>query len=129
MGYRSDVALVLTFDGVQFFHSRLKDDDIYISVQNFLNRADEHYVDTATGAEVWYWEWIKWYAGDICAYTEPTVIEEILGLLDEKDFRFIRLGEEDDDVQNRGMFFDNPFNVDIVRYINVEEPPGSTRNS
>lgn len=123
MGYRSDVALVLSGNGVKFLKHRLgEDNDLCVTITNFLNHADAHYADNTSGAEVWFWKWMKWYARDTNVYDEPCFIEDTLQLLDEKDFRFIRLGEEDDDFQNIGTYFDNPFRVDLVRYIQIEAP-------
>jgi len=130
MGYRSNVALVLSKDGVKFFHARLTaptmNNDLQVCIRNFLNHANTYYVDDSTGAEVWYWEWVKWYAGDTGAYAEINFIEDTLQLLDEKDFRLIRVGEEDNDSENTGTYFDNPFNVDFVRFISIDEPAGNT---
>ena len=76
MGYRSNVALVLSKDGVKFFHARLTaptmNNDLQVCIRNFLNHADTYYADDSTGAEVWYWEWVKWYqdTGELELYFE-----------------------------------------------------------
>jgi hypothetical protein len=36
------------------------------------------------------------------------------------DYRFIRLGEDDDDTEYRGGYTDNPFGMYIVRCINFD---------
>ena len=39
-----------------------------------------------------------------------------------EDFRFIRIDEEDDDIETRGGFWENLFNMDLQRGISLEEP-------
>jgi hypothetical protein len=64
MGYRSDVGIALTKKGVATLQEKLASkevsEELRASVKRLLSHADEHYSDAASGAEVWYWEWIKW---------------------------------------------------------------------
>ena len=60
MGYRSDVGLALTKMAIETLHSKLAEEkvseELRTSVKRLLTHADEHYTDTASGAEVWYWD-------------------------------------------------------------------------
>lgn len=44
-------------------------------------------------------------------------MENLLQDLDEQDYLFIRVGESDDDTEYRGGFWENPFNMCLVRGI------------
>ena len=48
-------------------------------------------------------------------------IENLLAELDWKDFLFIRIGEDYDDTEVRGDFWDNPFEIRLERSINICE--------
>lgn len=95
MGYRSDVGLALTKNGVDTLHTKLDSqevsDELRSKVNNLLGHSDEHYTDKDTGAEIWYWEWIKWYGGDCVYYEDIKFIEDTLKSLDDDDYRFIRM--------------------------------------
>ena len=58
MGYRSDVGLALTRQGVATLHEKLAarevSEDLRTSVKKLLAHAHRHYMDAAGGAEVWY---------------------------------------------------------------------------
>ena len=56
MGYRSIVCLALTKHGIDVLHHRLEDlsvdSELREEVNDFFERADKHYVDVKSGAEV-----------------------------------------------------------------------------
>ena len=124
MGNYSDVGLALTKKGVETLHSKLAEEkvseELRTSVKRLLAHADEHYTDSASGAEVWYWEWIKWYDCYPAGYQDVCFIIEVLQELDDEDYRFIRIGEEDDDTEMSGRFWDNPFDMYLTRGINFQ---------
>jgi hypothetical protein len=119
MGYRSDVGLALTRQGVATLHEKLAarevSEDLRASVKKLLAHAHRHYTDAASGAEVWYWEWIKWYDCYPCGYQDICFIMDTLKELDDEDYRFIRIGEDYDDTEVRGSFWDNPFDFELTR--------------
>ena len=49
-------------------------------------------------------------------------IEHMLAELDWSDFLFIRIGEELDDIDTRGSFWDNSFDLGISRSIILSTP-------
>lgn len=118
MGYRSDIALVLTKSGVKQFKNAMEKVDSQVATEAYalLNSADDHRFDEETGAEMWLWTSIKWYTSFYpdCKFIENTVLD-----LPCEEYLFCRIGEELEDNQEKGEFTDNPFEIDIVRYINV----------
>ena len=126
MGYRSEVAIALSKTGTETLHAKLSSPDVSeelrCSVTNLLGYAEQHYIDQTTGAEMWYWDWIKWYGGNFAYYENIKFIEDTLAALEDDEYRFIRIGEEYEDVELSGTFWDNPFELELVRGINISEP-------
>ena len=84
MGYRSDVALVLSPQGIKELNATLDDskisDNTRSSLCHLLENADDKQEDTSTGSKIWYWEWIKWYP----EFSEISILEELMSdLADE----------------------------------------------
>ena len=119
MGYRSDVGIALTKKGIATLQDKLASQDISeelrARVKELLAHADRHYTDAASGAEVWYWEWIKWYDCYPVGYQDISFIMDALNELDDEDYRFIRIGEEYDDTEVSGEFWENPFDFELTR--------------
>ena len=44
-------------------------------------------------------------------------IEQLMAELPDEDFRFIRIGEDYDDTEMRGGFWDDPFGMELTRSI------------
>ena len=126
MGYYSDIGLALAVNGVTELHKRLDDmgsnSQTRQDILGFLSSAEHHYTDTETKAEVWYWKSVKWYIGDPKYYPEVDFVESMLADLDEDDFRFIRIGDDYDDTEVRGYFWDNPFDLELARSITIKAP-------
>ena len=124
MGYHSEVAIVLSKTGTETLRTKLTEVDIDLrnSVNDLLGYAAQHYIDQTTGAEMWYWDWIKWYGGNFAYYENIKFIEDTLAALENDEYRFIRIGEEYEDVELSGSFWDNPFELELVRGINMAEP-------
>ena len=120
MGYRSAVGLTLTKAGVEELNKILQtvNEERRNAASNLLQCADIHYSDNRSGAELWYWEWLKWYP----EYLDVSVFEELMDEVDYEDFRFIRIGEDEDDTENRGDFRENPFEMDLRRDIFMMKP-------
>ena len=121
MGYRSDVGLALKQPAVHTLHQKLnaldKNSEAFSVVSDFLVYADKLLEDADSGAEVYLWEGIKWYE----EFSDVSFIENLLAELDWKDFLFIRIGEDYDDTEVRGDFWDNPFEIRLERSINIYE--------
>lgn len=115
MGYRSEVAFVLSNKASNLLIEKLDtlSKEEKKDVQSLLEHFDEHHVHES-GAELYYWTWIKWYP----EYIAVSVIEDFLRSLEEEDFYFIRLGEELGDIEQFGYFYDNPFELHVNCSIN-----------
>ena len=115
MGYRSDVGLALKQPAVHTLHQKLnaldKNSEAFSVVSDFLVYADKHLEDADSGAEVYLWEGIKWYE----EFSDVGFIENLLTELDWSNFLFIRIGEDYDDTEARGDFWENPFDLKLTR--------------
>ena len=90
MGYRSEVVLAIRA-GVEVPPEIQADLDAIFP--------DERRV--ATGV-LYHNGWVKWYGYDINDNPEPTRITRWLDLLDWDDFHFMRMGEDDGDMEEDG---------------------------
>lgn len=117
MGYRSEVGLVLTRAGVDVLNKKLAGPEVSEEtrkeVESLLAYAAYHYIDSDSGAEVWLWDWIKWYPD----YQDIALLGALMNELEDEDYRFIRIGEEYDDTEVRGGFWENPFGLELNRSI------------
>lgn len=120
MGYRSDVALALTSKGVDHFKTMLDSDTTSPAareqVPRLLGWADKHLVED-DGSESWYWELIKWYKYRPEDFADVDFFERLMGELDEEDYYFVRIGEDNDDSEVRGAWIGNPFGITFCREI------------
>ncbi|HAG80416.1 MAG TPA: hypothetical protein DCL61_04395 [Cyanobacteria bacterium UBA12227] len=121
MGYTSDVAFILKFEITEQFHDyiqRYDNDDK--SVAELMNECKQT-VKSDSGDILYYWEFIKCSSGNAAVF----VIERFIDQLDIEDksdkYLFIRMGEEWDDIEERGYFGDrygnNVFLIEVVREI------------
>ena len=69
----------------------------------------QHHEDADTGAEVYLWNYVKWYDD----FKEVSFLEELMQELNEQDYLFIRTGEDYDDTEVQGYFWDNPFDLKL----------------
>lgn len=120
MGYRSDVCLALNSAGVAALKEALASPDTSeknrSEVESLLAYADKHLVDAESGSECWKWNDVKWY-NDPVYYPDVDFVEGFISELDEDNYRFIRVGEDYDDVDVRGWWTDDPFGVTLCREI------------
>nr|DAZ46856.1 MAG TPA: hypothetical protein [Caudoviricetes sp.] len=90
MGYRSDVGIMCQPKAYEMFK---KEFDV-ICPHKVLQRDDYHLL---------IWEWVKWYSD----FDDVAKVEEIMGELEDHEdedgygYKFLRLGEEDTDVEDR----------------------------
>lgn len=120
MGYRSDVALALTGKGVEQVRLALASPETSASareqVTQLLDCAEKHHTE-ADGSEFWFWGQIKWYTNWPEDYAAVYFIDTVLSRLDEEEFYFVRIGEEYDDNEIRGLWWDSPFGISLCREI------------
>ena len=123
MGYRSDVGLVLSKHGVSVLQNHLRDTDLSETVKedvrNLLTHADAHFRDETTGSEAWMWESIKWYETESHYFQDVRFVADTIRELPEDEYYFIRIGEDYEDVDVQGGFWDNPFGMSLERRIAI----------
>lgn len=113
MGYRSKAALCLTAEGEQRLQKKLSEVEKTTSTdyfttgksftENFAVRKD------ADGAVLRHWDWYKWYS----EFPEIQFITEFMNELDYSDYYFCRIGENIDDIECTGGFYENPFMLHV----------------
>lgn len=115
MGYRSDVGLAVKEDLLQEALCLLTDEK-GIDMREIINDrlfklADVH--EVLDGWALYVWEGWKWYT-DVEEYSEVVWLDKVLREWMEQDkgdqFTFVRIGEEDDDVDEWGNRND-PFDL------------------
>ena len=104
MGYRSEVVFKLSEAAEQgLLHVAELDPELKELLKNMHDEAAT-ISDTSEG--VYYYEWVKWYPGD----PQVDMIMDFFKQLDsegrEDEYGFIRLGEDDSDVELLGSPFD-----------------------
>lgn len=115
MGYRSEVALCLNENGKNALKVMLKKANKKTQkiVRKFLAQSDKHLVDSESSCELWFWDWIKWYPD----YPEIKFMENLLMEMNMENFLFMRIGEDSDDSEIQGVYWDNPFGMYLSRSI------------
>jgi hypothetical protein len=94
MGYRSDVFLRIAEPLVEVVQAAAKLDPKLEEILKEGECGDGMIVPKTD----FYWESIKWYD----SYPEIQAIEGMLDDLDEDDYGFIRLGEDQGDIEQKG---------------------------
>ena len=115
MGYYSEVGLCLTKDAKALLEKAIQDHPNKgerVEIQSFFSWPTVH-ENTRTGIVAYVWENTKWY--EDFAYVQ--LVEGLMGQLDAKDYLFILLGDDYDDCETRGAFWNNPLCMGIERKI------------
>lgn len=120
MGYRSDVGLVMTKTAVDKLKQKLTEwnSPLRQTILTLLGEETSEHHKYSTGEELWLWEGIKWYD----TYQEVQALEVFLGGLASEEYLFIRIGEELDDVETDGTFWENTPQMAISRSIEFLQP-------
>ena len=118
MGYRSEVCIGLTDDGMRLLrtmmdhlpddheaHSLLKDAQ---TMRGCGPWSDGHKDSTTDCEDKMHWDYIKWYEGYECVEFVERFLSECIP---EEDYRFVRIGEESDDVEERGEYWDAEIHI------------------
>ena len=116
MGYYSDVALCLSLAGAQ----KLEDELAKVRMlKNMENQEDmeqiESFFDSSAlkveseDAVLYVWKRLKWYEHMAAEFPHIRFMRDFVNQLEPQDFLFMRIGEEIEDIEEKGMYFDNPF--------------------
>ena len=118
MGYYSNVALALTAKGAQAMRTAINtlDTETNMLVTDFIKYADSHAFDPDSRAEAYLWQDVKWNDD----FRDIDFFERFMRNLDDEDYRYIRIGEDYDDTEVRGDFFENPFDIELARDITFD---------
>ena len=105
MGYRSEVALALTQDAAKLFKAIC---DHNSGLKSLIEDCDTTYGWEESEIEQGYttklhWTHIKWYDG----YLEIDQIQEFMNNVDEEEWHFLRIGEETEDIDQQGAFWES----------------------
>ena len=103
MGYRSEVAFVVPDSAPRF-------EEMENCFEDIIEK---------DGYRLYHSTWLKWYED----YPIVHAVQEYLFSLDEdggEDYLFIRLGEDNADVEEEGGLWDNPFDLGWARKIEFE---------
>ena len=119
MGYRSDVGLCLqrpAYVKLRNAGEALQHTDTEIDrhVQSLLDHPQRTL--ECTEAVALYWDSVKWYSD----YDDVRWIENLLSSFEEEEYLFLRIGEETDDIEAKGCYWDNPFGMYVAREIVFE---------
>lgn len=118
MGYRSDAALAVKGNALCKFRKKLAElpEKERGEIAPLFNEwADKHFSEI--DGECWFWSDIKWYTGWPEHYPDIDFVDKVLDESDEEDYYFVRFGEEYDDNEIRGLWWDNPFGITLCREI------------
>lgn len=120
MGYYSEAALVITAKGAETMRSMIDEQQLGMALRtrNFLEEANTHSIDSESFAEFFHWDSVKWYL----MFEEIACINSVMEELDDEDFLFIRIGEDFEDIEILGRYWENPFNLDVVRTVEFSLP-------
>lgn len=120
MGYYSEAALVFTAKGAETMRSMIDEQQLGMALRtrNFLEEANMHSIDSKSRAEFFHWDSVKWYQ----MFEEIACINSVMEELDDEDFLFIRIGEDFEDIEILGRYWENPFNLDVVRTVEFSLP-------
>lgn len=74
-------------------------------------------------AVLYYCDDVKWYDNNP-DYPLVSIVEEYFDKMDKEnrdsDYIFVRIGEENDDLETRGNYWNNPFDFGYIRKITFE---------
>jgi hypothetical protein len=114
MGYLSDVGLCLSYNGKCLLDHNIFDSDGQIKAsETFKLLEDAEKREHESGDVAYFWSDIKWHY----SFIEVKFFEDLMINLSEEDYLFIRLGESNDDIDHRGGYWNNPFNMHLTRSI------------
>lgn len=108
MGYRSDVALVIKSDDYKELISN------HISSETIKEVISWGQFSEKEEAVLVRWEYIKWYGDKISAFNKA--IESI----DHENWRLVKIGEMQSDIDENGEYYDNPFNLGVSVSLSID---------
>jgi len=120
MGYYSDVCIVLKKESYERLKAVIDNVDPELRKEGpclFDWTAEECQIDKGTGDVLLSWKSVKWYE----AYWDVQVIINFLLEEDESNYKFLRIGEDYNDIESLGYGYFTTFRISIHREIKVEK--------
>ena len=124
MGYRSNVALAIKAEKIKYFLKAVAlqpscRDLFEASALEIFTEFDD--IDDENGI-VFVWENIKWYS----SYEDVQLIDKYIKEMDNSDelssYYLVRVGDEADDMECRGGWWTNPFNIQLISGFTFDKP-------
>lgn len=129
MGYYSDVAVAFTEEGYGQFKKQFtellnvhRENTNKDYLEEFVNKVNNPVHVAEDKSVLLSFKNYKWYEYDPKDYPEIYSFQNAINNLDDEDFLFIRIGEETDDNEILGNYYDNPFELGIRREIAYTAP-------
>ena len=117
MGYRSHVGICLAQDAFNRLEDKIQTLPQHLQEEARSLFGDSEFTREDEGSRVWYWEGFKWYSSD----PDITFLKGYLSDLEDEQYLYLLVGENLDDVEYHGRFWDNPFGMCLTRGIEFNE--------
>ncbi len=117
MGYRSHVGICLAQDAFKQLEDKIQALPQHLQEEVRSLFGDSEFTREDEGSRVWYWEGFKWYSSD----PDITFLKGYLSDLEDEQYLYLLVGENLDDVEYHGRFWDNPFGMCLTRGIEFNE--------
>lgn len=114
MGYYSDVVLMLSLTARQSLQDMASADE---SLGEFLDSA--YCTEFPSGGVLFRWDCEKWYADDDPEFAAIVRLMEFVRGLSPREYRFVRVGEDYDDIVVEGVLSD-PKRIGVSRVITCD---------
>jgi len=123
MGYRSDVGFVIRNDPMPYASTTScvsllvpKFEEIVdYELFDFIHRPDDPKYEDDRTDYCYFVSGVKWYED----YPVVQEVNSFLNMLNPEDYRYVVVGEEADDNTIKGYYWDNEFDMDFTRGINL----------
>jgi hypothetical protein len=110
MGYRSEVALALTGDAANVLRELCEHQPVLKELMN--DNVDNHGWDSSDPdfdrPVKLRWSGVKWYED----YLEIRMLQAFMNETDEEEWLFLRIGEESDDTEEQGQFWESDMYIE-----------------
>jgi len=121
VGYRSEVGFVIRSkpravdgnDAVSLFVPRFEDIEESNLFDTIIRPPVDVEIPNDRDAFLYHVEQVKWYEG----FKVVDAVAEFLNMLDYEDFLFIRVGDDADDNEAEGSYWNNPYDMGMERRI------------
>lgn len=120
MGYRSQVCVGMTDEASRLFRTIVahlpEDHEVHDLIKdaetsdygNSAHWGDKHKSPNEDCETKMYWDYVKWYDSFECVGFVEAFLTDCIP---EEDYRLVRVGEETDDVEERGEYYDADIHI------------------